>query len=265
MRRELSQWRAVADDPRRSFQERQEAAAKIEAIDDPRMTPVLREMWNRENDGRTNVGRGHLVKALQTIAEGGDQRAFVIVVHASIQDRQWDIRRDAAIWIGTRENRLDAIPIFVKYLRTPYYANAALTSLGYTQIPQNPQGPPDPDLVAALIDQLITVTPHRRQVVPLYGHIWHSQPASLGGVDSTRRAITHYYRGVVERVLVVEYIQEPNAEAKDLLYQYVYPYAAEEYRDQDLGYDQQLWRKAVLQPLRDQQRGSRKRPPQTPR
>jgi hypothetical protein len=239
MRRELLEWRAIVDDPGRSFDERQEAAARIEAIDDSRMTPIIGQMWDREKELRTSVTRRHLVKALQTIAETGDHKAFLKVVEASIQDKHMDIRRDAAIWVGTQPNRDKAIPIFAKYLKTPKYGNVALTSLGYTQIPQNPSGPPDPDLVAAMIERLIDVRPLGRRV-PVHFDTGRIPTAPYGDYPNA------YIRDWGTRtVWVVDYLNEPNELAKELLSQYT-----AQYRNQDYGYDQQQWRKHMLQPLR---------------
>jgi hypothetical protein len=236
--RELRQWREIVDDRTLDFEERQEAAERIEAIDDPRMTPVLSRMWDQEKEVRVSSSRRHLVQALQTIAEGGDRDAFLTVVKASIQDTHSDIRRDAAIWVGTQENRKDAIPTFVRFLNTKKYGKPALTSLGYTQIPQNPDGPPDPELVKAMIDGLVEITPVRQKVPFSFDTGWMPYDDGRPGRGYLRR------RGV-ESVIVTEYVSTPNPEVKAFLYQY-----AAQYTNRDWGYDQQAWRKHVLQPLR---------------
>jgi hypothetical protein len=236
--RELRQWRAIVDDRTLHFEERQEAADRIEAIDDPRMTPVLSRMWDQEKEVRVSSSRRHVVQALQTIAEGGDRDAFLTVVKASIQDTHSDIRRDAAIWVGTQENRKDAIPTFVRYLNTKKYGKPALTSLGYTQIPQNPEGPPDPELVKAMIDGLVEITPVTRLERVRIDHFWRD-PFNP----------RHTQRGFrTERIPVTEYVQQVNPDVKEFLYQY-----AAQYTNQDWGYDQQAWRKNVLQPLRERE------------
>jgi hypothetical protein len=126
-----------------------------------------------------------------------------------------------------------AIPIFVKYLKMAKYANVALTSLGYTQIPQHPKGPPDPALVEAMIDNLITVTPVKKRVPRSYRYAYSK---GTGG----------YRWGYGTRLVwVTEFIQAENPEAKDLLY---------EYTGQDFGYDKELWRKQILLPLQKQAR-----------
>jgi hypothetical protein len=82
----------------------------------------------------------------------------------AVEDRSPDLRREAAIWISLHPDRNDTIPLFVKYLQTAKFQAAALTALGYTKITKEPTGPPDPDLVAALVDNLFTVTPVRKRV-----------------------------------------------------------------------------------------------------
>jgi hypothetical protein len=88
-----------------------------------------------------------------------------------------------------------------------------------------------------MIGRLIDVTPVRKRVPVSYDTGWHQV------------RYRHHRRsyGTVP-VWVTEYIQERNEQAKNLLYQYT---------AQDLGYDQEQWRKAVLQPLRESQRNPR--------
>ncbi|HUE70534.1 MAG TPA: hypothetical protein VMP01_06555 [Pirellulaceae bacterium] len=173
--------------------------------------------------------RKFLVSELEAI---GTRRAFFEMVKIACEDANPEVRSQAARWIAKQDNREEAIPQFVKYLNGKKFFRNALTSLGYTEIAKKASRQ-DPELVAALIDNLITVIPHRKKVV-VYSDPGVRVLPKIGG--------THYRSNRSARVAwVVEYENIRNSQAKQLLY---------EYTSQDYEYDQVQWRKQVLKPLR---------------
>jgi hypothetical protein len=181
------------------------------------------DLWKKEESPQK---RKVLVSGLESI---GTRKAFNELVKISCEDGNFEVRAQAAKWIAKQDNREDAIPQFVKYLKGKKYFRNALTSLGYTDIAKN-AARPDPELVAALIDNLITVTP-KHKWVPLY--------SDTGYVRLSRSATAR--QGRLKWVKVVEYEKTPNKEVKQMLYQYT---------SQDYEYDQAMWRKHVLIPLK---------------
>jgi hypothetical protein len=230
LRRELREaWKVLDSREGTSSAERGAASDVLDTCRDHRATDVLFELWEKEKELRHDA-RWSLIRGLQSIAEAGDPKAFRKVAEISIEDANPEFRRLAAIWVGTQANRDLAIPIFAKYLKLKKYGNVAMESLGYTQICQHPKGPPDPDLVAGMIDKLITVKAVNKRRVRVQGPT-RVQRFPAGRIWETR---SNY-------VLLFDFVQEENANTRDLLYRYT---------AQDHGFDQEAWKKNVLTPLR---------------
>jgi hypothetical protein len=229
IRRELVEWRKTLDTKdEASAPARKVAAESIAGVHDPRAVAALGELWEIEKKANpANSHRQYFVAALMNI---GDRKAFLRLVEISVEDPDNEIRRRAASWIGAQDNRDDAIPLYVRYLRSAKLFHYALNSLGYTQITKKGMGPPNPELVAALIDNLITVTPVRKRV----------PRTIIEPLHRTGRGAYRYGGGTIW-VWVTEYESSPNPDVKALLYEYTH---------QDLGYDQTLWRKTILKPLK---------------
>ncbi len=182
--------------------------------------------WKKEESPQQ---RKFLVSELEAV---GTRRAFFEMVKIACEDASPDVRAQAARWIAKQDNREEAIPQFVKYLKGKKFFRSALTSLGYTEIAKKATRQ-DPELVAALIDNLVTVTPVIKRVQGyydsgnVYGPDWGRIRRSWGDRD----------------LFITEYVNANCPQAKELLYQYTF---------QDFGYDQNLWRKSVLAPLKKQ-------------
>ncbi|HUE72225.1 MAG TPA: HEAT repeat domain-containing protein [Pirellulaceae bacterium] len=197
----------------------------------PTSDKAVAEIMSRWKKEISPQQRKFLVSELEAI---GTRRAFFEMVRIACEDASPDVRAQAARWIAKQDNREEAIPQFVKYLKNKKFFRNALTSLGYTEIARKASRQ-DPELVAALIDNLVTVTPVIKRVRGfydsgnVYGPDWGRVRRSWGDRD----------------LFVTEYVKTHCPEAKQLLYQYT---------AQDLGYDQNFWRKSVLTPLRKQRK-----------
>lgn len=227
IRRELIAWRKVLDTSEdERAPERLAAKAGIQAIGDARAVPILVELWQKDNEAKSTKHHGLYLAALKNIA---DVKAFNAIVKISVESRGEEIRRDAASWIALQDNRDQAIPLFTKYLKSKRFFSAAISSLGYTDITRKAQRPLNREFVAALIDNLILVTPDSESV-PVYRDTgWKSFP------DGHMRR-----RGDRDVVTIIRYSATENAEAKRLLY---------EYTNLDYGYDQSAWRQNVVNAL----------------
>jgi hypothetical protein len=228
LRQELIAWRNVLQtrDAART-EERAFAMDSLRGISDPRAVPILFELWEKENhrDG-SYLTRGHLIEGLIKI---GDRPAFLKLAEVSVEDLSRDNRQRAASWIGAQDNRDDAIPIYTKALKSTALFHNALSALGYAQIATKGKQPPDRDLVAALIGNLITVTPVRRRVPFTYDTGWRREYPS----GQQRTQINRW-------VWVTELESSENEAVKNLLYEYCF---------QDYGFDQKAWRENVLKRL----------------
>jgi hypothetical protein len=230
LRKEIAAWhKALATTDDAGAEARVAAAKALASLRDERAVPILVALWKKEQAARV---RRHLAQALMSI---GGRKSFAVLVDVACQDRSEETRILAAKWIAKQENREDAIPQFVKYLRGKKYFRNALTSLGYTEIVRNARRP-DPELVAVLIDNLVTVTPKITRVPVHRAGMWRYRYPEFAA------------RGPeVELVPVVTFEKSPNTQVRSLLY---------EYTRQDLGYDQLQWRKSVLQPLLKESKAS---------
>ncbi|HUE72224.1 MAG TPA: HEAT repeat domain-containing protein [Pirellulaceae bacterium] len=200
------------------------ATAAAPAADDRAVAEIM-SRWKKEISPQQ---RKFLVSELEAI---GTRRAFFEMVKIACEDASPDVRSQAARWIAKQDNREEAIPQFVKYLNNKKFFHNALRSLGYTEIAKEATRK-DPELVAALIDNLITVIPRRSWT---YVYSWEVQQMRLGSATST------WGHSEVNRVPIVKYDHLPNEDTRTLLYQYT---------SQDYEYDQRAWRKNVLAPLR---------------
>lgn len=228
LRRELIAWRNVlATRDAARAEERGVAMESLRGITDARAVPILFELWEKENqrDG-SFLTRGHLIEGLINI---GNRPAFLKLAEVAVEDLNGENRQRAASWIGAQDNRDDAIPIFTRALKSKALFHYALSALGYAQIATKGKQPPDRDLVAALIDNLITVTPVRRRVPFTYDTGWRREYQS----GQQRTQINRW-------VWVTELESSENEAAKILLYEYCH---------QDYGFDQKAWRENVLKRL----------------
>jgi hypothetical protein len=209
LRFELSVWRKILDTRDDEWiDERAAAIRSIRRVNDPRAVPILAEMWHKENERAGSfLVRGYYIGALINIGNGP---AFQKLAEIAVEDRHWANRERAASWIGEQDSRDDAIPIYARYLRSKKQFPQALTALSYSQVPTKGKRPPDRQLVAALIDHLITETPVRKRVPVGYWDGWD---------------------------VITDYEKSENATAYELLKQY---------SGQDFGFDQKTWRVRVL-------------------
>lgn len=238
---ELNVWRKVLATREEDWaEERASAIRSIRSVSDPRAAPILAELWDKENETNGSFFiRGYYIEPLIRIGNGP---AFRKLAEISVEDRSWENRGRAAKWIGAQDNRDDAIPIYLRYLGTKDFRPQALTALDYAQIASQGKRPPNRQLVAALIDNLITVTTERRRISngSSSGRRIFMDGSGSGAFDRT---------GAAWQVRETNYKSAQNQVAHDLLCQYTLD---------DYGFDQQAWRRNVLRlPSKDHER----RPP----
>jgi len=169
-------------------------------------------------------GREHWRKVfLEPLGAIGGRQAIATLVRLSFMDNNVHVRDAAAEAIRGMENRKQAIPEYIKYLRADRYSAAAAEALcraGLTEQVSMVEEP-DPALTHALIDALVCEgTRHVPVVVWAYAY-WRKPGGGHG---------SHYERRVVDRQVPIG-IQNPQALR-----------ALKEYTGKDHGYDKEKWR-----------------------
>jgi hypothetical protein len=195
------------------------------AIDDPSALSTIMAFAKRETDPRMKW------LCWQVLANLGGEQALDFLVDTSVLETDASLRVHAAKLIAAMPNSKDAIPRYARYLRTDQTANAAATSISYTNlaIRTSSSEPIDTDLAYALVDALQIKW---REAV---------YDRALGrGYHASSKGVHYMYRAKV--VYVVRETQ--NEAALETL---------REYSLVDYGYDQKAWRNWLLTVIRHEE------------
>lgn len=219
-KRQLREWlELLRANHRRRDDSADQLKARIREIRDPNAVAGLEAVLS---DG----GDYPRIVFLEALARIGGARALRRLVRVSVTDTNVSVRKAAAEWIGEMENRQEAVPEYIKYLRADRYSGAAAEALSMSRLTRQLSvvEEPDPALTNGLINALIV---SRSKVIAVdYGRYYFGPGAGPGtgimsGFDGRRAYVRAHYA-------------VRNAQALKAL---------TEYTDENYGYDRDAWRR----------------------
>jgi hypothetical protein len=221
----LREWRgAIVMGERDEGDASRQAKENIRSIRDPLAVPAINDALKSE--------KNHNVRLLyyQALANIPTADSLEALVHASVKETGESMRHAVAELIATMPNREDAIPLYVKFLRSSQYAGfaAEAVSLGGIAGQYSPGGQLDRSLTYGLINALVGEEIRGRVVYPWAAGQW-----------LTGRGVYSSFRSTREIVKVAVPVRNPQARE-----------ALSQYTDQDFGYDQESWRRWCDRELR---------------
>jgi hypothetical protein len=221
---------------------------KIRAIRDPnaqsalvglfreereRVEKILHKMQRARDDQADAALKAELHEArhrnlravyLEALAGIGGRGVLEMLVRVSVTDNDPSVYRVAAELIRKSENRKDALPLYIRYLRSPGYAEDAAGALRGTGLAERVSmaEDPDPALTKALIDALVRKGT-RYQRVYRYREWVHPGRGPGKGIG---------YTGRWESAFVPHHFPIPNRSVLQTLV---------DYTGEDFGYDKRAW------------------------
>ena len=221
-RKQLEEWRQwIREADRKGPDERGEAAKEqIRGIRDVNAVRPLEAMLS---DGREHWR----TVFLEPLARIGGRQALKTLVRVSVMDSNVRVREAAARQIGGMENGRDAIPEYIKYLRSAQYSDEAAEALSWSGLAQQVSiiDEPDPALTNALINAL--VLKGTKDIPMIYRRYYGSFQPRVGGYHASSGSVS-------ERVYVPVHFPLPNPKVLETLV---------EYTGENYGYDQNAWKR----------------------
>lgn len=202
------------------------ARAKIAAVADRAAIPALKKALNAEKYVLAQI------VYVEPIARSGGSEALNYLVKLSVEPASDALREAAATAIAQMPNAADAVPQYIRYLRTPQYSVYAARALSFNGLTKYRSGKaPDPQLFQALVNSLVLPDTY---YVPI-AHWFDSGPVYTIGGGVIRTWGTQ--EGVAK---IVRRKPNPIAEAR-----------LKEYTGQSYGYDQEAWNRWFQKETKD--------------